>query len=144
MLKSALKRYANERGVYLFGDMPFYLDRDSVEVWWNPELFRLGADAEPEAVSGVPPDYFSSEGQLWGNPVYRWDVLRSDDFAWWAQRLGHDLALFDRIRIDHFRGLVQYWEIPATEQTAVNGKWADVPTDEVVFLFKFTQRHAGH
>jgi 4-alpha-glucanotransferase len=122
-----LKGYCNEKGIQIIGDMPIYVDYDSVDVWTHPEIFRLDAERQPEAVAGVPPDYFSATGQLWGNPVYQWDTLKDQGFDWWIQRMGHTLNLFDVVRIDHFRGLVAYWEVPAGEQTAINGQWVEVP-----------------
>ena len=92
---AALKRYANERGVYLFGDLPFYVDRNSVDVWWERELFALDASGEPLAVAGVPPDYFNADGQLWGNPLYDWDAMERGGFRWWLDRIGGQLARFD-------------------------------------------------
>jgi len=123
----ALKGYCDEKGVQIIGDIPIYVDYDSVDVWTHPEIFKLDADGQPEAVAGVPPDYFSATGQLWGNPVYRWDVLKERKFDWWIQRMGHTLNLFDVVRIDHFRGLVAYWEVPAGEETAINGQWVEAP-----------------
>ena len=123
----ALKEYCNEKGVQIIGDIPIYVDYDSVDVWTHPETFKLDAEGKPEAVAGVPPDYFSATGQLWGNPVYRWDILKQRGFDWWIRRMGHTLNLFDVVRIDHFRGLVAYWEVPAGEQTAVNGQWVEAP-----------------
>ena len=120
---TALKRYANERGVYLFGDLPFYVDRNSVEVWWQPALFALDAAGEPQAVAGVPPDYFNAEGQLWGNPLYEWDVMEQDGFEWWVERMRCQLARFDLVRIDHFRALESYWAVPAGAPTARSGQW---------------------
>jgi 4-alpha-glucanotransferase len=120
---SALRRYANDRGVYLFGDLPIYVDLDSVEVWWNRELFRLDADDKPLAVAGVPPDYFNADGQLWGNPLYDWDRMQQDGFQWWLQRLHGQFGRFDLIRIDHFRALESYWEIPVGATTAREGVW---------------------
>jgi 4-alpha-glucanotransferase len=120
---SALKRYANERGVYLFGDLPFYVDRNSVDVWWARGLFALDAEGEPVAVAGVPPDYFNAEGQLWGNPLYDWDAMEQRGFRWWLERIGTQLARFDLLRIDHFRALESYWEIPAGVPTARLGQW---------------------
>jgi 4-alpha-glucanotransferase len=120
---SALKRYANERGVYLFGDLPFYMDRDSVDVWWERRVFALDERGEPLAVAGVPPDYFNAEGQLWGNPLYDWDALEQSGFRWWLERIGAQLARFDLLRIDHFRALESYWEIPAGAPTAQVGRW---------------------
>jgi 4-alpha-glucanotransferase len=123
----ALKRYCNEKGIKIIGDMPIYVDYDSVDVWTHPTIFKLDADRQPEAVAGVPPDYFSATGQLWGNPVYQWNTLKEREFDWWIQRMGHTLTLFDVVRIDHFRGLVAYWEVPAGEQTAINGQWVEAP-----------------
>jgi 4-alpha-glucanotransferase len=124
----ALKSYCNRKGVLLVGDIPIYVSYDSVDVWANPWIFKLDGTLQPYAVSGVPPDYFSSTGQLWNNPVYRWDALRESRYEWWVQRMKLMFERFDVVRIDHFRGLVQYWEIPSGEQTAINGKWQDVPT----------------
>jgi 4-alpha-glucanotransferase len=123
----ALKGYCNEKGIQIIGDMPIYVDYDSVDVWTHPEIFKLDAERKPEAVAGVPPDYFSATGQLWGNPVYRWNTLKERGYDWWIRRMGHTLSLFDVVRIDHFRGLVAYWEIPAGEQTAIHGQWVEAP-----------------
>jgi 4-alpha-glucanotransferase len=119
------------KGVQLFGDLAIYVNLDSSDVWAHPGIFKLDRERKPIAVSGVPPDYFSTTGQLWGNPVYRWDVIREDRFAWWIDRIGHCLGLFDILRIDYFRGLVAYWEVPAGETTAINGKWVDVPVNDL-------------
>jgi 4-alpha-glucanotransferase len=123
----ALKEHCNKRGIKIIGDMPIYVVHDSAEVWVHPGLFQLDHDKRPSAVAGVPPDYFSETGQLWGNPVYRWDVMRETRYEWWVARLAHNLKLFDLVRIDHFRGFMAYWEIPATEKTAVRGKWVEAP-----------------
>ncbi len=120
-----LKTYCNERGIALIGDIPIYVSYDSADVWTNTEIFKLADDRKPEYVAGVPPDYFSRTGQLWGNPVYRWDMLKKNKFRWWLQRIDHNLQLFDVLRIDHFRGFVAYWEVPAAETTAVNGTWVE-------------------
>jgi 4-alpha-glucanotransferase len=120
---AALKRYANERGVHLFGDLPFYVDRNSVDVWWNRNLFALDERGEPLAVAGVPPDYFNADGQLWGNPLYDWDAMERADFRWWIERIGAQLDRFDLLRIDHFRALESYWAIPAGAPTARLGQW---------------------
>jgi 4-alpha-glucanotransferase len=104
----------------------------SADVWGFQELFHLKADGQPAALSGVPPDYFSSTGQLWGHPLYRWDVLRRDGYNWWMMRVAHHLKLFDRVRIDHFRGLVAYWEVPAGAKTAVDGRWVPGPADDLL------------
>ncbi len=122
-----LKHYGNEHGIQIIGDIPIYINYDSADVWLNPDLFKLDESRKPIVVAGVPPDYFSSTGQLWGNPIYRWDVMQKDCFAWWVERIRHNLGLFDLVRIDHFRGLVGYWEVPATEKTAIPGKWVQAP-----------------
>ncbi|MFH1288215.1 MAG: 4-alpha-glucanotransferase, partial [bacterium] len=121
-----LKKYCGENGIKLIGDIPIYVCYDSVDVWKNPELFNLDEKKKPITVSGVPPDYFSKTGQLWGNPVYRWDVLKETNYKWWVDRMACTLKLFDIIKIDHFRGLVGYWEVPVCETTAVNGRWVKV------------------
>ncbi len=136
----ALKRYANERGVLLFGDMPIFVAHDSADVWANREAFMLDAQGRPLTVAGVPPDYFSETGQRWGNPHYRWDVMQADDFAWWRARIRTELRRFDLVRVDHFRGFEAYWEIPATDETAVGGHWVPAPGDE---LFACLERHFG-
>jgi 4-alpha-glucanotransferase len=120
---TALKRYANRRGVLLFGDLPFYLDLNSVEVWWEPRLFLLDEAGIPRAVAGVPPDYFNEDGQLWGNPLYDWEALARDGFEWWIERFRAQLARFDLLRIDHFRALESYWEVRAGAATAREGEW---------------------
>jgi 4-alpha-glucanotransferase len=126
----ALKEYCNARGIQMIGDIPIYVSYDSADVWANTDIFKLNGEKKPIAVSGVPPDYFCATGQLWGNPVYNWDAHRITGYAWWIERLRHILTLFDVVRIDHFRGLVAYWEVPAHETTAINGRWVDVPTDD--------------
>ncbi len=126
----SLKDYCNQRGVQLLGDLPIYVNFDSADVWTNPHLFKLDEAKRPSFVAGVPPDYFSETGQLWGNPVYQWDTLREKGFDWWIKRMAHHFDLFDIVRIDHFRGLVSYWEVPAAEKTAINGKWVDVPVED--------------
>lgn len=126
---TALKRYANDLGIRIFGDIPIYVAHDSADVWGHPHLYQLDADGSPEVVAGVPPDYFSATGQLWGNPIYRWDVHQQSGFAWWIDRIRATLRLVDIIRIDHFRGFESYWEVPATESTAVNGRWVLGPGD---------------
>ena len=123
----ALKHYANERNVMLFGDMPIFVAHDSVDVWAAPELFNLDNVGQPVTVAGVPPDYFSETGQRWGNPLYRWQKHIDQDFLWWQQRLQTQLELFDLIRIDHFRGFEACWEIPAQCETAIDGQWLEAP-----------------
>lgn len=122
-----LKGYCNQRGIRIIGDTPIYVNYDSADVWANPEFFKLGKDRKPLFVAGVPPDYFSKTGQRWGNPIYRWDMLKKTGFQWWQERVAHNLRLFDLVRIDHFRGFVGYWEIPAAEETAIRGKWVEAP-----------------
>ena len=107
-------------------------------MWANPGIFKLGKDKKPTHVAGVPPDYFSVTGQLWGNPVYRWEALKKENYGWWFGRFAHNLILFDVIRIDHFRGFVAYWEVPASEKTAVKGKWVKAPADD--FFSKLLKR----
>lgn len=124
---SELKRYANQRGVRLLGDIPIFVAYDSADVWARPELFRLDAAGEPVAVAGVPPDYFSATGQRWGNPLYRWDELARRGYDWWIARFRHALRQADVVRIDHFRGFESCWEIPASEPTAINGRWQPGP-----------------
>jgi 4-alpha-glucanotransferase len=122
-----LREEARRRGVALLGDMPIYVALDGADAWANQHLFSLDADGRATAVAGVPPDYFSATGQLWGNPLYRWDRVEAEGFAWWVERLRMAFRLADVVRIDHFRGFAGYWEIPAGERTAVNGRWAPGP-----------------
>ncbi len=124
----ALKRYANSRGVKLIGDMPIYIAYDSVECWMHPETVKLGEDLNPTVVAGCPPDAFSATGQLWGNPVYNWERMRADGYAWWKSRLKKCFEIYDIVRIDHFRGFDRYWEIPFGDKTAEFGKWAEGPS----------------
>jgi 4-alpha-glucanotransferase len=126
-----LKRYANERGVLLFGDVPIFVAHDSAEVWAHREFFDLLEDGHPRVVAGVPPDYFSETGQRWGNPLYRWDVMEEDGFSFWVHRLKVQSTLFDFLRIDHFRGFEAYWEIPAEEETAIKGHWVNAPGERL-------------
>lgn len=123
----ALKRYAAARGVRILGDVPIFVASDSAEVWAHPELFRLDETGTPTAISGVPPDYFSSTGQLWGNPLYRWETHAAQGYAWWKARLRSTLRQVDLARLDHFRGFAAAWEIPAGSATAQNGAWAPGP-----------------
>jgi len=120
---TALKTYANERGILLFGDMPIFVSYDSADVWANRKVFKLTPEGEMSVVAGVPPDYFSETGQRWGNPHYNWTHLQATGFNWWLQRMQTQAALFDVVRIDHFRGLEAAWEIPADEPTAIKGEW---------------------
>ncbi len=136
----ALKRYCNERGIRLVGDVPIFVALDSAEVWANPGMFYLDETGKPTVVAGVPPDYFSETGQLWGNPLYRWDVMARDGYAWWIERVRAMCVLVDIIRLDHFRGFEKYWEVPATETSAVNGRWVPGPGAE---LFRALQQALG-
>jgi len=138
---AALKGYCGKKGIRIVGDIPIYVSYDSADVWARPELFKLDADRAPLAVAGVPPDYFSRTGQRWGNPVYDWEALKRTDFEWWTDRMAHNLGLFDIVRIDHFRGLVAYWEVPAAEKTAVRGCWIGVPADDL--FGAWSRRFAG-
>ncbi len=125
-----LKRYCREQGIQVIGDVPIYVTYDSADAWSHPEMFKLTAARKPKFIAGVPPDYFSKTGQLWGNPVYDWDYLESTGFDWWLRRVRHNLLLFDLVRIDHFRGLVAYWEVPAGHKTAMRGKWVKAPSEK--------------
>jgi len=129
---SELRDYAHRHGVLMFGDLPIYPAHDSAEVWAHREYFWVDEAGRPVKVAGVPPDYFSAQGQRWGNPLYRWERLREDGFGWWVERMRTQLELFDIVRIDHFRGLRACWEIPAGEKTAVNGRWAPVPGEALL------------
>jgi 4-alpha-glucanotransferase len=119
----ALKRYANERGIRIIGDIPIFVSLDSVDVWTNARLFYFDEALQPTVVSGVPPDYFSDTGQLWGHPLYRWDVMAQEGHGWWIARFRMAFTQADVVRIDHFRGFYNYWEVPAGEPTAVRGRW---------------------
>ncbi len=123
----ALRQYANDKGVQLIGDVPIYVAYDSADTWSRPDLFQLDDQRHPTAVGGVPPDYFSADGQLWGNPLYAWDVHAQQGYAWWIQRMQHASTLTDLVRIDHFRGFEAYWSIDAAELTARNGHWVTGP-----------------
>jgi 4-alpha-glucanotransferase len=127
----AVKRYANERGIQIVGDMPIFIAHDSADVWARRDLFCIDERGRATFVSGVPPDYFSETGQRWGNPLYRWDRMAERGYAWWIARLNAVLALVDVVRIDHFRGFVAYWEIPAAEPTAIRGRWVPGPGAEI-------------
>mgnify|MGYP002713079283 CR=1 FL=1 len=122
-----VKGYANQNGIRLVGDIPIFVAHDSSDVWANRERFYLDEKGNPEVVAGVPPDYFSATGQRWGNPLYRWDVMKSTGYSWWISRIQGILELVDLVRIDHFRGFEAYWEIPASEETAVHGQWVKGP-----------------
>ena len=122
-----LHNYARARGIRIMGDLPIYVAHDSADVWAHPELFQLDAKGDPAVMSGVPPDYFSATGQLWGNPIYRWDRMAETGFRWWIDRVAAAFANLDMVRVDHFRGLEAYWEVPAGETTARNGRWVKGP-----------------
>jgi 4-alpha-glucanotransferase len=131
-----LKTYANGRGVKLVGDIPIFVAHDSSDVWAARDLFYLDPTGKPTVVAGVPPDYFSATGQLWGNPLYNWDVMAEQGFQWWINRVKSVLKLVDIVRIDHFRGFCQYWTIPASEETAINGTWTDAPGQALFETFR--------
>lgn len=123
-----LKKYANSQGIEILGDMPIYVSLDSADVWANTELFKLDEKTlKPKKVAGVPPDYFSADGQLWGNPIYDWDKMEKDGFKWWTDRIEFALKIYDTVRIDHFRALASYWEVDAEAKTAKVGEWKDGP-----------------
>ena len=128
----ALKDYANAKNVYLFGDIPIFVSYDSADVWALPHLFKLDADKHMTVVAGVPPDYFSETGQRWGNPHYNWQSMLKDGFAWWLGRMQTQNTMFDMVRIDHFRGLESAWEIPSTDNHAMNGQWVSAPGDALL------------
>lgn len=123
-----LKEYANKKGIAVIGDMPIYVAMDSVDVWSNLPLFLIDEKTlKPEKVAGVPPDYFSEDGQLWGNPIYDWNTMKKDGYSWWLSRLGNALTTYDIVRIDHFRAFASYWQVPADSETARTGEWVDGP-----------------
>jgi 4-alpha-glucanotransferase len=124
---AALRAHAHQSSIRLFGDVPIFVAHDSADVWGHRELFRLKKDGRPEVVAGVPPDYFSATGQLWGNPIYRWKEMAKTGYRWWTERLRATLETVDLVRLDHFRGFEAYWEVPAEEKTAVKGKWVKGP-----------------
>jgi len=132
---SNLRLYANERGVHVIGDVPIFVAYQSADVWSHQELFELDENCRPTVVAGVPPDYFSETGQLWGNPLYRWDVHEKTGYAWWIARLRHALQLADLVRIDHFRGFVAYWEVPSDAPNAMNGEWIAGPGEKLFEAF---------
>lgn len=133
---SELKTHANGRGVYLIGDIPIFVSHDSADVWCNQEIFKLNDDGSPKFVSGTPPDYFSTTGQKWGNPLFDWDAMAKTNFDWWTARVAWALKWADVARLDHFIGFVRTWEIPAEDDTAENGQWIDVPGRELFATLK--------
>ncbi len=132
----ALKSYANKNGVKIIGDIPIYVALDSADVWANPKQFQLSDDYTPKAVAGVPPDVFSEDGQLWGNPLYNWDYMKTTDYAWWKGYLGYALKRYDVVRIDHFRGFKSYYSIPYGDKNAKGGKWVKGPDKALFDAFK--------
>ncbi len=129
---AAVKAYANARGIQIIGDIPIYVAHDSADVWANRAQFQLDEAGMPTAVAGCPPDYFAEDGQLWGNPLYNWEKMQEDDFAWWSARISYMLTLFDGLRIDHFRGFESYWSIPAEAETAKEGRWVKGPGEALI------------
>lgn len=138
---SRLKEYANARGVQIIGDVPIFVAYQSADVWAHQGLFELDANGRPSVVAGVPPDYFSKTGQLWGNPLYRWSIHEETGFAWWIARLRHALQLADTVRIDHFRGFAAYWEVPADATDAINGRWMHGPGEKLFAAFEKALPH---
>ena len=136
----AVKEYANRCGIRIIGDIPIFIAADSADVWCNQNKFKLNADGTAKVVAGVPPDYFSKTGQLWGNPIYDWDAMRADGFGWWIARVHSTLQTVDVVRVDHFRGFAASWEVPGGDKTAENGRWVDVPGKE---LFVALRRSLG-
>jgi 4-alpha-glucanotransferase len=135
-----LKAYANAHNIQIIGDIPIFVAMDSADIWANTAEFFLDTAFQPTVVAGVPPDYFSATGQLWGNPLYRWEVMAANGYAWWLRRIKAALRLYDIVRIDHFRGFAGYWEVPAGEKTAVHGRWVQGPGDH---FFTVVQRELG-
>lgn len=136
----AVKKYANENGIKIYGDMPIYVSPDSSDLWAGPELFALDADRRPSDVAGCPPDSFAPKGQLWGNPLYNWDYMNKDGYKWWISRIEYSAKLFDLTRIDHFRGFESYYAIPAADKTAENGRWLKGPSSS---LFRAVKEALG-
>lgn len=136
----SLKHYANQKGISIIGDIPLYVAHDSADVWSNPEVFQFDENRNPLHVAGVPPDYFSKTGQLWGNPLYDWEYLQKTGFRWWIDRIKATTDLYDIVRIDHFRGFEAYWAVPFGEETAMNGKWVTAPGQA---LFETVKQELG-
>ena len=134
----ALKSYCNERGIKIVGDLPIFVAQDSADVWTNPEQFKLDKNGKPLVVAGVPPDYFSSTGQLWGNPLYDWERMQADGFKWWIERVRATLTVVDIARVDHFRGFAACWEIPGGDKTAERGQWVEAPGKELFAAIRKT------
>ena len=136
----ALKKYANAQHIEIIGDMPIYVAADSVEMWMTPHYFKTSKDHQPSVVAGCPPDAFTADGQLWGNPIYNWEAMKADGYAWWVTRLKESFKLYDVVRIDHFRGFESYWEIPFGDTTAINGEWVKGPGSD---LFRAIRKELG-
>jgi 4-alpha-glucanotransferase len=136
----SVRKYANEQGIKIIGDMPIFIAYDSSDLWANKELFTVDEEGKLNFVAGVPPDYFSETGQLWGNPLYKWEEMEKDDFLWWRKRFSSLFKLVDIVRIDHFRGFEAYWKIPGGEKTAQKGKWTKAPGEK---LFNTLKKHLG-
>lgn len=128
----AVKEYANKKGIHIIGDIPIYVALDSADVWANPAEFLLDKNNQPTCIAGCPPDYFSEDGQMWGNPIYNWKAMKQDGYSWWSERIEYMLTLFNGVRIDHFRGFESYWSIPAKALTAKEGKWVKGPGKALV------------
>ena len=135
---SRLKKYCEAKGIRVIGDMPFVIALDSADVWAHPDLFLLDDELQPTMVAGVPPDYFSATGQLWGNPLYRWEVHLEEEFGWWNRRLNKIMQMVDLVRLDHFRGFAAAWHVPYGEKTAINGEWIASPGDAILESFSKT------
>ncbi len=138
---NSLRRYCSSHGVKIIGDIPIYVAHNSADVWAQPKQFLLDANGNPEVISGVPPDYFSETGQLWGNPIYNWEDMEQSGFHWWIERFRGTFRLYDALRVDHFRGFEAFWEVPATEKTAIKGKWVNAPGEK---LFRAVQSVMGN
>jgi len=135
---TALKSYCNDHGIKVVGDLPIFVAHDSADVWTNPEQFKLDKNGKPLVVAGVPPDYFSTTGQLWGNPLYNWERMQADGFKWWIERVRATLAMVDIARVDHFRGFAACWEIPGGDKTAERGQWVEAPGRELFTAIRNT------
>lgn len=131
-----LKSYAHSSGVQLFGDLPFYISFDSADVWSHPGIFNISNTGKMTGIAGVPPDYFNSNGQLWGMPTFRWNVLKRKNYRWWIQRIRKNMELYDLLRLDHFRAFADYWEVPTNHTTAIHGKWKVGPGEHFFQVLK--------
>ena len=132
----ALKRYCTDKGIHFIGDLPIYVSYDSADVWSNTQYFKLDENKKPTVVSGVPPDYFSKTGQKWGTPIFKWDVLKANNYDWWIKRMGHNLKWCDMVRLDHFRAFSAFWEVPAEHETAIDGHWVKGPGSDFFKVLK--------